>query len=261
MSESMIEESIPKFIRTLLNEDEDALLDLMTWVKQLLTTPHVKPSRAFVLCGPPGCGKTAFFTLVERALGKHAYVLRDFERTLKERIDWPTLRFAHPTILLLDELPTGHRTVADWKKDLRMLITDDSTRSETKLCSYILLATNCCKSPQDCPPVLEELDFVRILRCARSVMDWSCLGLCGHIDGKEIKRILVCYATKLRGAFGWKRVRAYWRARWLAVFWHSLLVKHMAPGGRIAKRDRETYESDMVEAPSRLVHARRSCEK
>jgi len=246
----MVEESICKFIRTLLNEDEEALLDLMTWVKQLLTTPHVKPSRAFVLSGPPRCGKSTFLTLVMRALDKHVYVLRDFERTLKTKIRRPTLQFAHPMILLLDELPMGHRTIADWKKDLRMFLTDDSTRSETKLCFYILLATNYCKSPQDCPPVLEELDFVRILRCAVSVMDRSCLGLCGNIDGEEIKRILVSYATKLRGAFGWKRVRAYWRARWLAVFWHSLLAKHMAPGGRIAKRDRETYESDMVEAPS-----------
>ena len=42
----------------------------------------------------------------------------------------------------------------------------------------------------------------------------------------------------------WPRLRSYWRARWIGVYWHALTEKYMAPGGKMAKRDRAAYEAD-----------------
>ena len=52
------------------------------------------------------------------------------------------------------------------------------------------------------------------------------------------------FAGYIQGGWHWKKLRSYWRARWICVFWLSLLSRHMAPGGKLNKRDREAYEAD-----------------
>ena len=52
-----------------------------------------------------------------------------------------------------------------------------------------------------------------------------------------------CFAKTL-----WRVLRAHWRARWIALYWHGLTAKLMAPGGRAAKRDREAFEAESYAA-------------
>ena len=55
------------------------------------------------------------------------------------------------------------------------------------------------------------------------------------------------FVVSIVGWEPWAKVRTYWRKRWITLFWKEFaLKKHMAPGGRVAKRDREEYEKDFA---------------
>ena len=60
----------------------------------------------------------------------------------------------------------------------------------------------------------------------------------------DLRLAVLSYAAYLNRPRGWKALRAYWRARWIGVYWHTLTSKHMAPGGKMARRDRAAYEAD-----------------
>ena len=62
--------------------------------------------------------------------------------------------------------------------------------------------------------------------------------------GSDFARFLKAFRAHMRTLELWASLRAYWRARWIGVYWHALTEKHMAPGGKMAKRDRAAYEAD-----------------
>ena len=51
---------------------------------------------------------------------------------------------------------------------------------------------------------------------------------------------------RMPGRIGWAILARHWRSRCIAFYWHQLTAKNMAPGGKMAKRDRAAFEAEWV---------------
>ena len=208
-------------------------------MKGLLVTPEVKPGKAIALVGPPGCGKGAVAKLLRRMLGGGAVPRGIAPKTLlRGRIN---SSMANALVVCIHEPPpndTGH-VLGELDQALRLL-----------LCFPRIALT----STQDVPSFHRVLLTASVTIRNRRVEQIQCHPPSGdaaahfgafdamlHRASPDDLRHAVLFVKSWRR---WKALRVYWRARWIAVYWHALTSRHMAPGGKMAKRDRAAYEAD-----------------
>lgn len=247
---SKAEISVLLYLRTLFMEDEDALLHVMTWVKQFLTPPYLKTSYALALETSDDCGSYVFTFMMQTLFtatrtGDWHFVDSGHWGFFKERVDHDQPSFMvssfHPGVRRVDHLE-------GWTTEIRQHLEKDPITGEVRWRHNVLIPLHSIHYEE----AVQNLENVKIVRCGpvgkdkyldRGVMDEL-------YDGKnceELVRILISFASSLQAPPRWRRLRAHWRARWIAVFWYSLTAKHMRPGGKMAKRDREAYEAELVE--------------
>ena len=80
--------------------------------------------------------------------------------------------------------------------------------------------------------------------CIAAFREWH--GHVHYLQGEAKLQQLVIVRNRIarHSRFGWGELRALWRARCVAVYWHGLTAALMAPGGRAAKRDRAAFEAE-----------------
>ena len=112
------------------------------------------------------------------------------------------------------------------------------------------------------------LDFIHVQICNRDesnskrVLTWMSQ-MCSHPERKPAMGIALAYwgvlwpalydthtiarfRAYLKAMDLWARLRSYWRARWIAVYWHALTHTLMAPGGSAEAHDRAAYEANFT---------------
>lgn len=226
-----LQETVESFLRDLVGGDDLALLELTAWAKQLLTDPQTRPARAVVLCGPPDCGKSLFALLVVCALGRDRCWPNAFLDRLSARRELPALVVASE--------PAASRWSALWARLQRDAFVEAADGAHWR--THVLAM----------PETFERGgSHVAVFRCA-AAREPAALRSAARGDRGRVRRALLACATGLRAEMLWARLRAYWRARWIAVFWHAQLASQMAAGGRLAARDLATFAAELGAQPPR----------
>lgn len=210
----------PNFVGTLLDNDQQSIFDLMSWIQDILAYPPKKQAFPIALIGSSGFGKSSLAYLVIHALGG-SLMDHTFYRGSDHEL---TLNLEEEVVCYMNKFKAGV-----YMRNLKQ-------RMEASPFSYLMFTGN-----DGAEFLREHFPSTRIISCKRR--SWIHTHLY-EMSSLEVKTAMLSYAVHFKARARWKSLHAYWRARHIAVYWHALLTKHMAPGGRIAKRDRAAFEVD-----------------
>ena len=243
MSNNHLVDGICRPLTSLLGGDEEAERTLAEWMKGMIETPEIKPGKAIALIGPPGCGKNMVVKVLRKMLGGDAVL----ETTAPERDLWGRHngRMQDALVVCISEYNATRmaRNVHHLKSlisDLNIVVTAPY-QPMIEIASFhrVMITTNVAI------PGARRIDEIK---CHKPVGDATAHFNAFHARLEEatpddLRRVVFKYCVNVRARQCWKLLRTYWRARLIGVYWHALTAKHMAPGGKMAKRDRAAYEA------------------
>jgi hypothetical protein len=236
--------TLREFVSTLVcGDDHSSTNNLLEWTADLLTHPDVKGTcRNPVLLGAPGCGKALFVRLLYHLLGEDAVVNADDECRSE--------RAANALVVHLDEMELVTPATPALLPGIKSLCTQSVFHMRERYRDSRTVASRhrCIITTDHEQGLLMDEAFQRhfffTVRCG-NMDDGFFHKVRELIDDPVAVREFASYLKTLGKP--WVRLRAYWQARWIAQYWYkSAVEKHMAPGGRIAKRDRDAFDADFA---------------